>query len=477
MPSPKMKDDDGQLVVVANRLPLRRVVERHEEHWEPSPGGLVSALAPVMGDRRCTWVGWTGDAGTDVDPFEREGICFVPVRIDEAEVESYYEGFSNGTLWPLYHDAIRPPEFRQEWWEAYSAINQRFAERTADCAPEGGQVWVHDYQLHLVPRLLRQLRPDLRIGFFLHISFPPQELFMQLPWRTQIVEGMLGADVVGFQVPVAARNFAVLAKRLTSARGRTRLDYEGRQITVGSYPVSIDVERYAQIAGRQETKIRAKQIREQLGNPRTIFLGVDRLDYTKGIEARLKVYKEMLVDGTIVTPESVMVQIAVPTRDKVPAYIEQRESIERLVGEINGTFAQMGAPAVHYLNQNLALDELVALYCAADILLVTPYRDGMNLVVKEYVAARSDTGAVVLSEFAGAAQSMRSAYLVNPHHTQQVKQAMLTAFVASPAEQRRRMRALRNSVLRWTDADWANAFLATLDGVVASDAAETPLRR
>lgn len=451
------------LVVVANRLPWRRIIEDGQERWEPSPGGLVSALAPAMSGRGCTWVGWAG--GTDVvsEPFERNGVSFVPVPVDKAEVESYYNGFSNGTLWPLYHDAIRSPEFHEEWWETYEAINLRFAEYAAAVAPEGALVWVHDYQLHLVPRLLRQSRPDLKIGFFLHISFPPQELFMQLPWRKQIVEGMLGADLVGFQVPVAARNFAVLAKRLTTARGRASpLHVEDRLVAVGCFPVSIDVDRYARIADRQETRIRAKVIREQLGSPRTIFLGVDRLDYTKGIEARLEVYKELLTEGAVTVPESVMVQIAVPTREAVPAYVEQRESIEQLVGEINGTFAKMGSPAVHYLNQSLPPDELVALYCAADVLVVTPYRDGMNLVAKEYVAARQGAGAIVLSEFAGAAQSMRSAYLVNPHDRRQVKEAMIAASSASRAEQERRMHALRRSLIRWTDAHWVDAFLSAL---------------
>ena len=450
------------LVVVANRLPIRRIVERQGERWETSPGGLVSSLAPVMTGRRCTWVGWSGDDGA-IEPFARDGIEFVPVPISAAEVEDHYEGFSNRTLWPLYHDAIRPPEFEPRWWATYQAVNQRFAEAAAAHAQPGAQVWIHDYQLQLVPALLRQLRPDLRIGFFLHISFPPQELFMQLPWRTELVEGMLGADLIGFQVPVAARNFAVLANRLTSAKGRSgRLSFDGREITVASFPVSINVERFAEVAQRHETQVRAKEIREQLGNPRTIFLGVDRLDYTKGIAARLDVYKDMLLDGTIAVPESVLVQIAVPTRNNVPAYIDQRLAIERLVGEINGLYAQMGAPAVHYLHQNLPLEELVALYCVADILLVTPYRDGMNLVAKEYVAAHSDEGAVVLSEFAGAAQSMSAAYLVNPHHTQQVKEAMLAAVVASPSERRRRMRSLRRSLRQWSDADWANAFLAAL---------------
>jgi trehalose 6-phosphate synthase len=462
---------DPPLVVVANRLPLRRIVERHTERWEPSPGGLVSSLAPVMKGRRCAWVGWSGDDGA-IAPFSHEGIQFIPVPIEHHEIEGYYDGFSNRTLWPLYHDAIRPPEYRSEWWETYQQINHRFADAVAGNAQPGAQVWIHDYQLQLVPSLLRTLRPDLQIGFFLHISFPPQELFLQLPWRAEIIEGMLGADLIGFQVPEAARNFSVLANRITRAEGRSgHLSHEGRTIRVSSFPVSINVERFADIAQRQETRLRAKEIREQLGNPRTIFLGVDRLDYTKGIGARLEVYKEMLLDGTINVPESVLVQIAVPTRDNVPAYVEQRLAVERLVGEINGLYAQMGAPAVHYLHQNLPIEELVALYCVADILLVTPYRDGMNLVAKEYVASRSDSGAVVLSEFAGAAQSMSAAYLVNPHHTQQVKEAMLAAVVDSPAEHRRRMRSMRQSLYSWSDADWSKAFLdalAALSSVVPS---------
>jgi trehalose 6-phosphate synthase len=415
-----------------------------------------------MAGRDCAWVGWTGD-GNGSEPFVHDRIRFVPVEVTPSEVEEYYEGFSNRTLWPLYHDAIRTPEFQRSWWSTYVSVNQRFADVTAQTAAPGALVWIHDYQLQLVPGLLRQMRPDLRIGFFLHISFPPQELFMQLPWRKEIMEGILGADVVGFQVPIAARNFSVLAKRLTSAQGRgSVLDFENRQVKVGAFPVSIDVGSLEAIARSDETQLRAKEIREQMGSPETLILGVDRLDYTKGIEARLTAYKEMLFDGTISVPERVMVQIAVPTRDSVPAYMEQRLAIERLIGELNGDFGQMGSPAVHYLHRNLDITELVALYCAADILLVTPYRDGMNLVVKEYVACRTDSGAVVLSEFAGAAQSLTSAYLVNPHDVQQLKEGILRAIVAPPGERRQRMRALRRSLLSWTAEDWATAYLSSL---------------
>jgi trehalose 6-phosphate synthase len=456
-------DAGPALVVVANRLPVRRTTDRHRQSWEPSPGGLVAALAPVLADRQSTWVGWSGDAGV-TEPFAQGGISFVPVPMADDEIEDFYEGFSNRTLWPLYHDAIRPPEYRATWWSTYADINARFARIIAESAPTGATVWVHDYQLQLVPKLLRQLRPDLRIGFFLHISFPPQELFMQLPWRTELIEGMLGADVVGFQVPVAARNFCVLARRLTGAGGRgSELVVGDRIVHTGAFPVSIDVERYASIARRPDTQERARAIRAQLGNPETLILGVDRLDYTKGISARLGAYKEMLFDGTLAVPERVMVQIAVPTRDNVPEYHEQRQQVEQLVGEINGDFGRMGTPAVHYLHQNLPLEELVALYCAADVLVVTPYRDGMNLVVKEYIACRlDDSGAVVLSEFAGAAQEMPAAHLVNPHDQQSIKEAILTAVVAPPQETHRRMRALRRGIHAWTGEEWARSFLHEL---------------
>ena len=456
---------DHGLIVVANRLPLRRVVEGAHEQWRPSPGGLASAVGPAMTDRRCTWVGWPGDSH-HADPFDHDGIRYVPVAIDEQEIEDYYEGFSNGTLWPLYHDAIRPPEFRSSWWEAYETINQRFAEVVAGAAGPNSVVWVHDYQLQLVPAMLRRARPDLKIGFFLHISFPPQELFMQLPWRQQIVEGILGADVVGFQVPIAARNFAVLARRLTKAQGRSSpLTYRGRDVHVGAYPISIDVKQFEEIGKRPETLRRAEEIRESLGSPKVVLLGADRLDYTKGITARLGAYKELLEEELLSVPDTVMVQIAVPTRSNVPAYIDHRNEIERLIGELNGDFGRMGAPAVHYLHQNLEIEELVALYVAADVLVVTPYRDGMNLIAKEYVASRPTPGAVVLSEFAGCALSMPSAYLINPHDVRQMKEAICAAINASHRERERRWRNLRRGVFTWTNNDWADAFLHSLVGM------------
>ena len=457
----------ADLVVVANRLPMRRV--GNEGNWQASPGGLVAALSQSLVERSVTWVGWLGETSpvsAGCEEFVADSLRMVSLPIDEGELEAFYHGFSNATLWPLYHDVIRRPTFNREWWDAYVAVNERFANVVATKAARGGAVWVHDYQLQLVPAMLRAVRPDLRIGFFLHIPFPPQELFMQLPWRRQLVAGMLGADVIGFQVPNAAQNFGVLARRLARAHGMLpTLSYEDRQVRVAAYPVSIDVGRFEELASRADVMAQAKLVREQLGSPRVLLAGVDRLDYTKGIEARLQAYRELLAEGVISAPECSMVQIAVPTRDLVPEYVEERERIERLVGEINGDFGAMGKPAVHYLHRTLDFEDLVALYLATDVMLVTPYCDGMNLVAKEYVASRlDDSGSLVLSEFAGAARELNASVLVNPHDIVGLKDGLLRAIRSHERDIRRRMRALRRAVHAWTAKDWADKFLADLKG-------------
>jgi trehalose 6-phosphate synthase len=421
-------------------------------------------LAPVLAERTGAWVGWPGQSGPAPAPFQHEGMRLFPIGLSAEEYERFYEGFSNGTLWPLYHDAIRAPEFHRTWWEAYVVVNRRYAKAVADVASPGATVWVHDYQLQLVPGMLRAERPDLRIGFFLHIPYPPQELFMQLPWRSEIVDGLLGADVVGFQVPVAAQNFARLARRLVGATGNSRmLRYQGRAVHVGDFPISIDVRRIERLAASPLTVARSADVRRNLGNPTTVLLGVDRLDYTKGIDLRLRAFQELLRDGTLKTPDCVMVQIAVPSREEVSTYADQRERVERLVGEINGDFGQMGSPAVHYLHRGLPFHELVALYRAADVMLVTPLRDGMNLVAKEYVASRVDgRGALVLSEFAGSAHELRSAYLVNPHDVDDLKDAIQRAVHHREVDERRRMRSLRAVVGQSDVHGWAESFLSAL---------------
>ncbi|MGY1715565.1 trehalose-6-phosphate synthase [Geodermatophilus sp. SYSU D01106] len=456
---------DSPVVVVANRLPVDQVTDPDgTTRWQRSPGGLVTALEPFVAGRGGAWVGWSGSAGEAPEPFESGGISLVPVELSEEEVDRYYEGMSNASLWPLYHDVVEKPEYHRTWWDTYVQVNKRFADRAAEVAAEGAIVWVHDYQLQLVPAMLRQRRPDLTIGFFLHIPFPPYELFTQLPWRSAIVEGLLGADLVGFQLPSAAANFVQLARRLHElpTRGAT-VEYDGRVVTARAFPISIDVASFDELASSPEVVARAKEIRAELGDPEKMILGVDRLDYTKGISVRLNAFQELLEDGVVEAPGTVMVQVATPSRERVEHYVHMRETIEQQVGHINGVFGSIGGPAVHYFNQSMPREELAALYRAADVMLVTPYRDGMNLVAKEYVAARADLGGtLVLSEFAGAASELKQAFLVNPHDITGVKNQLLRALRVEPAEGARRMRAMRRYLAKHDLDHWATSFFDAL---------------
>lgn len=453
-------------VVVANRLPVDRVAGRGGEMtWRRSPGGLVSALSPVMRRRHGAWIGWQGDTGGAAEPFVDDGIALVPVPLSARDVELYYEGFSNATLWPLYHDVIVPPIYDRAMWDAYVRVNEAFADAAADVAARGAVVWVQDYQLQLVPALLRQRRPDLRIGFFLHIPFPPIELFQQLPWRARIVEGLLGADLVGFQVPGAAANFVRLCHRLLGYSTHAgEVDVEGRTVRARAFPISVDAQEIDEIARRPETIKRAAEIRGDLGDPAKVLLGVDRLDYTKGIGHRLTAFGELLEDGVVTPGEAVFVQIATPSRERVEQYQRLRDEVELQVGRINGEHGRLGQPVVHYLHTSYDRQELIAVYLAADVMVVTPLRDGMNLVAKEYAASRHDLGgALVLSEFAGAAGELRRSFLVNPHDIDGLKETLLRAMRVEPAEGTRRMRSLRRRVLEHDVDQWADDFLSALE--------------
>src|SRR5271169_2792358 len=469
---------ESDFVVVANRLPID--LERLPDgstRWKRSPGGLVTALEPLLRRRHGAWIGWPGVVDDDVDtedaPIVEEDLRLHPVRLSADDVEEYYEGFSNATLWPLYHDVIVKPSYNREWWDRYVEVNRRFAKAASHAAARGATVWVQDYQLQLVPKMLRELRPDLTIGFFLHIPFPPVELFMQMPWRTEIVEGLLGADLVGFQLAGGAQNFLILSRRLIGAstsRGlvgvRSRLgevDLNGRTVRVGAFPISIDSNELDQKGRDRTIRKRAREIRAEVGNPRKVLLGVDRLDYTKGIDVRLKAFAELLAEGRVKAEDTVLVQLATPSRERVESYQVLRNDIEREVGHINGEYAEVGHPVVSYLHRPVPRDELVAFFVASDVMLVTPLRDGMNLVAKEYVACRSDLGgALVLSEFTGAAAELRQAYLVNPHDTEGVKDAIEAALNQSVEEGRHRMRALRRQVLVHDVDRWARSFLDVL---------------
>ena len=480
-------DSTHQLVVVANRLPVQAGAEDDgATTWTRSPGGLVSALEPTLRGVDAVWVGWSGRYAPDPYASDDYGLTLEPVpdgigpcALDEVEltqdeVDGFYEGFSNSALWPLYHDGIATPSFHRHHWEPYREVNRRFAERVAALAAPDATVWVHDYQLQLVPQLLRERRPDLTIGFFNHIPFPPPELFRQLPWRDEVLAGLLGADLIGMQTE------GDTATLLEAAVGLLGLTVEGdsvevpdvlthtgiRRCVVGTFPISIDAAEYDAIARTPEAVDAAAEIRATLGNPRHVLLGVDRLDYTKGIDVRLTAFSELLAEGELPVGDTVFVQIATPSRENVDDYKRARDDIELIIGRAIGENGLIGAPPIQYVHQPLDRESLVAFYLAADVMIVTPYRDGMNLVCKEFVASRlGGDGALVLSEFAGAANELRDAFLVNPFDADGMKSAMLDAVRADDADLRRRMATMRTQVFEHDGARWAREFLGALDDV------------
>ncbi|MBW3666243.1 MAG: trehalose-6-phosphate synthase [Actinobacteria bacterium] len=451
-----------RVVVVANRLPVSWDEESGE--WSPSPGGLVSALTPILQRTEGLWVGWSGVPEVGFEPFSHSGIRQVPVELSEQLYLDFYTGFCNGTLWPLYHDAVRAPEFHRHWWRPYREVNEGFAETTVAHIGSDDVVWVQDYQLQLVPAMIRERAKAHRIGFYLHIPFPPLELFAKLPWRRQVIEGLLGSDVLAFQSRSSRTNFSVAARRLTEAEGTTReLSWQGREVQLQVAPIGIDTAQFEELGRAEEVREHAAHIRSELDNPDSVILGVDRLDYTKGIDLRMTAFKTLFDMRPEMVGKVSFVQIAVPSREDVPEYQRIRSEIEGMVGRINGDFAEVGRPPIHYLYRSFGAEELVGYYRAADVMLVTPLRDGMNLVSKEYVATRYDnTGALVLSEFAGASEELHNALVVNPHDVDALADTLGRAVSMDRTEQARRMKALRRTVASKDVFWWAERCLNAL---------------
>ena len=460
------------LVVTANRLPVARVVdEQGRPRWRPSPGGLVSALEPVVRGRGAAWVGWTGEPGPSPGPLGRDGLHLQPVPLSAREVEQYYEGFCNATLWPLFHDMLVRPAFHRAWWRSYRAVDERFARAVADLASPGATVWVHDYHLLLVPQAVRALRPDVRIGWFDHVPFPPVELFAELHWRADVLAGLLGADFLGFQRDADAENFLRACARLlglTTGDDTVVSPSTGavppHRVRVGTLPISVDFRGLDGLARTERVRTAAAGFRASLGDPEVLVLGVDRLDYTKGIRHRLKAYEELLRDGAVRPPGVVLVEAGLPSREGIDAYQQLRDEVEATVRRINARHSAAEAPAVHLLPEYYSRAERAAMFRACDVMLVTPLRDGMNLVAKEYVACRPDLGgALVLSEFSGAWHELRQhAYTCNPHDVDGTKQAVLRAINAPARERRRRMTGLRAQVAAHDAHRWAASFLDAL---------------
>lgn len=443
-----------RIIVASNRLPVNRT----GDGWSRSSGGLVSALTPILQQSHGVWIGWSGSPDEDLESFHYDGIDHVVVSLSAEEVDNYYLGFSNETIWPLFHDAIRTPDYHRHWWRAYQQVNSRFATACVEAAEPDDLVWIHDYHLLLVPGIMRETAPDLETRFFLHIPFPPVELFARLPWRTEVVEAMLGADVVGFQTERGAGNF-VEAATVFAGAGEVDggLSWNGRVIQVVATPISIETRKFEQLAAAPETDEMVRRIRKDLGNPEVILLGADRLDYTKGIDVRLRAFETLLELEPKLADRAKFVQIGVPSRTSIGDYADMKREIEQIAGRINSMYGSRHRLPVHYIYESLTPAELVSYYRAADVMVVTPFADGMNLVAKEYVASRIHGGGVLLlSEFAGAAREFRDALLVNPYDIDGMAAQMIKAITMDRDERKKRMDSMRaivetHDVHRWAD--------------------------
>ncbi len=463
------------VIVVSNRLPITVRQAPGELVVERSSGGLATGLKSVHGQEGGLWVGWPGFAGSP-EPEHHEALTaryselgVVPVRLSADEVERYYEGACNGVLWPLFHGfpaqlPLEPPDF-----SLYEMVNQRFADAVVEVWRPGDVIWVHDYQLMRVPKLLRQALPGARIGFFLHIPFPDSDTFRILPARESLLEGVLAADLVGFHTAAYARHFASAALHVLGAdAGVDGVTYDGRRTSLGIFPMGVDAKAFEQRA-TSET-VAAHQSTFHPDPATRLLVGIDRLDYTKGIPRRLLAYERLLAMHPELRGRVRLVQVAVPSRTNVDAYAEFRNTVDSLVGRINGRFGTPSWAPVHYLYRNLSEDEVVALYRAADVMVVTPIRDGMNLVAKEFVASRPDgRGVLVLSEFAGAASELAEAVHVNPYDLDGVGAALMRALEMGDEERAMRMATLRHRVFSYDVGWWAHAFLSRLQTVT-----ETP---
>jgi trehalose 6-phosphate synthase len=451
-PGTTLPPTDRPLVIVANRLP----VSRGPDGWHASAGGLVTALRPVIAQVGGDWVGWDDDP--DGVPQRVDGLdCDLhPVSLSQAAVQGYYHGFANRTLWPLFHDLIAQPVIDRGWWHAYEDVNQRIADATLaviDKAETTPLVWVQDYHLLLLPELLRRRVPDLPIGFFLHVPFPPPELFARLPWRDQVLTGLLAADSIGFHTVDYRDNFVRSVQRLfngVTALGDTLILPTGRHVRVVANPISIDTQEFADLGTSEATEQDLAELREQFTG-RKVFLGVDRLDYTKGIRHRLQAIELLLEREPDLRERFAFVQVAVPSRDDVEEYRELRRQVETEVGRINGRFTEPGHDVpVHYLYRGVPREKLGAYYRLADVMCVTPLKDGMNLVAKEFVTvqdATNGTGVLMLSEFCGTAQEFgNDAVRCNPFDVLGMSELMSMAMEIDEDDRRDRVERMAETV-------------------------------
>lgn len=463
----------SRLIVVANRLPVSVTRQDENLEYKSSPGGLASGLSSLEEPADRLWIGWPGITSEELNDEQRRQVveklaqdhCRT-VFLSKQEIDDFYHGFSNKTIWPLFHYFPHLTDYNKRTWAAYQQVNAIFADAVREVARPGDTIWIHDYQLMLLPTLIRRALPEAAIGFFLHIPFPSFELFRLLPWRNEIIQGLLGADLLGFHTYDYVRHFLDSAGRLLGLEHTLAdLRVDNRVIAVDAFPMGIDYEKYAAGAETPETQREIQEIREKIG-PRQIILAVDRLDYTKGIIQRLEAFEQFLTENLDYKEKVSMIMLTIPSRTGVDDYMALKEQIESLVGRINGAHGTIGWMPVWYLFTSVPFERLVALYHVADVGLVTPLRDGMNLIAKEFLATKTDgRGVLILSEMAGAASELGEALIVNANDVDALVRAIKKSLEMPPAEQVQRNRLMQQRLSHYTVAHWARDFLGELEHI------------
>lgn len=467
----------GKTIIVSNRLPIKIKEENGELTYANSEGGLATGLGSIFREGSNVWIGWPGLAvSKKTQKQEIEEVLgkdhMSPVFLSAQEVEDFYEGFSNETLWPNFHYFNQYVVFEDDLWKAYQKVNRKFAKEVLAIAEDGDRLWIHDYQLLLLPAMIREQLPTSTIGFFLHIPFPSYESFRRLPWRRELLNGMLGSDLVGFHTYDDMRHFLSSVSRLAGlGNDNGQIIVDNRIIKADSLPMGIDYKKYAESASHPETLEREVRYRTAIGDAK-IMLSIDRLDYSKGIPQRLRAFEMFLDEYPEFREEVSLLMIVVPSRDTVPKYKQLKEEIELLVGRINGKYGRMKWTPIHYFYRSFPLTALSAFYRMAQVALVTPMRDGMNLVCKEYIASRLDKkGVLILSEMAGSSKELSDAIIINPNDIHQMVEAMHEALIMPEEQQMAQMENMQASLQRYDIHAWVKLFTKQLDQIKAEQKA------
>ncbi len=463
-----------KLIIVSNRLPVTVKEQNDKLTFEPSMGGVATGLSSLESEYEKHWIGWPGidhenRSKKELKEIEKElgKNKFHPVYLSSDEIESYYQGFCNEIIWPLFHYFVQYGIYDKEFWESYVEVNEKFCEAVLKVADEGDYIWVHDYHLMLLPKLIRANLENSNIGFFLHIPFPSSEIFRLIPWCKDIINGLLGSDLIGFHTFDYVRHFAESARRILGYEHSLGQLFVGkRAVKMDTFPMGIDYKKFSTAHKKSEVKKNIKEITKSLSGNYKIILSIDRLDYSKGIPERLKAYDLFLEQNPDLKEKVLLILVAVPSRTEVTHYKMLKSEVDTLVGNINGNHGTISWNPIHYMYRSFDFDNLIALYLIADVLFITPLRDGMNLIAKEYVAARNDkTGVLILGEMAGTAKELSEALIINPNDLEATSNALKTAIDMDKPEQKKRMNSMQKRLKRYDLKVWTEDFMERLNHI------------